>query len=295
MLTERCNLTCGHCGCWRQPGPELDEPTAAAYAGEMIRAGVLAVSFCGGEVLLRADLGDLLRRFERAGMVTRVTTNGALVPDRLDDLRHATTLKVSVDGPAAVHDRLRGAGSHAAALAAVEAARSTGLEVQLNTVLGAPLLPHLRDHLRDARHLGVSATFQPPEDRGEGLADLSPEPANLRLAISHLLALRGAGDPVVGNSPGTLALLARWPDPPALDCHAGRRFCRVLADGHVVACDRPQAPHALPAETPSGFIAGVQRLQRAGPCAGCWRNNTLEINRLLGARTDALGAVRRWL
>ncbi len=294
VLTERCNLTCGHCACWREPSAELDAAEADGYAREMVAAGALAVSLCGGEVLLREDLGRLLQRFARAGLVTRVTTNGLLVPDRLAELRAATALKVSVDGPRAVHDQLRGEGSHGAALTAVEAARGAGIPVQVNTVLSAPLLPHLADHLDEMHQLGVSVTFQPPEDRGGDARDLAPEPAALRLAVSQLLAVRGAGHRVIGNSPGTLALLVSWPAPPVIDCHAGHRFCRVQADGRVVACDRPQAPVQAPATPPGSFSEGVRALRRAGPCAGCWRNNTLEINRLLDGQFDALDAVSRW-
>jgi len=296
MLTERCNLSCGHCACWREPSEELSAAQAASYAAEMVREGVLAVSLCGGEVLLRDDLGDLLRRLDRAGVATRVTTNGLRVPDRLDALRTVTSLKVSVDGPRAIHDSLRGDGSHGAAMDAAAAARSAGIPVQLNTLLCAPVLPHLDEHLDDARRLGTSVTFQAPEDRGAGLGDLAPGPADLRLAVSRLLALRSTGDAVIGNSAGTLAWLSRWPDTPAVDCHAGRRFCRVLADGRVAACDHEHAPQAPPPPgPPSGFTAGYELLRRAGPCAGCWRNNTLEINRLLGGQFDALDAVSRWL
>ena len=295
-VTERCNLRCRHCSHWRDPAPELTSAQAASYAGEMVRSGVLAVSLCGGEVLLREDLGSLLRSLGNAGITTRVTTNGLAVPQRLDDLRPVDRIKVSVDGPATVHDELRGSGSHDAAVAAVDAARGAGIPVQINTVLCAPVLRHLDEHLDDARTLGVSVTFQALEDRGGDLTALMPDPADLRCGVSRILAVRSAGDAVIGNSAGTLARLARWPDSPAIDCHAGHRFCRVLADGHVVACDRPQAPAPMPPAPPSpGFADGCQPLRRAGPCSGCWRNNTLEINRLLGGQFDALDAVGRWL
>jgi len=228
-------------------------------------------------------------------VVTRVTSNGLLVPARLADLRHATSLKISVDGPEDVHDGLRGRGSHRAARDAVVAAQGAGIPAQLNAVLSAPLLPKLDRLLADARALGVSVTFQLPEDRGAGVDELAPAPAELRLAISRLLALRAAADPVVGNSPGTLAMLARWPDPPTVDCHAGLRFCRVLAGGRVVACDRPQAPPASVPVPDSGCSAGFAALRKAGACTGCWRNNTLEINRLLGGQFDSLAAVGRWI
>ncbi len=300
MLTDRCDYRCAHCGCWSAPRPELSAAAAERHAREMIRGGVLAVSFCGGEVLLRDDLGSLLRRFRRAGVITRVTSNGSQVPARIDALRHATGLKISLDGPPDLQDRVRGDGAHRAVVEALRAAAGAGIPTQLNTVLSRELVSRLDEHLEGVGRLGASVNFQPPERREgadpEAVAAARPAPRELARAVARLESLRRSGDPRIGNSAGTLAWLARWPVQPPLDCHAGARFCRVLADGRVVACDRPQAPGAgVQAQPTDGFAAGVAHLERAGRCVGCWRNNTMEINRLLSGSADAWSAVRRWL
>lgn len=299
MLTERCNYRCALCGCWSSDSAELSPNQARSYADEMIGGGVLAVSFCGGEVLLRDDLGALLRRLRRAGVTTRVTSNGQLVPARIEQLRHASGLKLSLDGPADLHDRIRGAGAHRAVADAVAAARAAGIPTQLNTVLSRELVERIDEHLGDVDRFGASVTFQPPERRAGAEPDAAgaafPDPAAFAMAVRRLQQLRAGGDRRIANSPGTLARLAGWPSQEPIDCHAGSRFCRILADGRVVACDRPQAPHPPQVDVPAGFAAGVARLRHAGTCPGCWRNNTMEINRLLGGAPDAWTAVRRWL
>lgn len=302
-LTFRCNYRCGHCGYWREQGAELTADRALDHARQMVRAGVWGVSLCGGEVLLRPELGQILEILHRGGVVTRVTTNGRLVPQRLDDLRWISRLKLSLDGPPEVHDLVRGPGAFADLQAALAAARRAGIPVQLNSVLGRPLLERLDEHLQTVARLGASVTFQPPERRPgaapKALDELLPTPGQMSRAVDRLAALRRAGDRRVGNSAGTLAYIKTWPEPAPVDCHAGRRFCRIMPDGRVLACDRPQAPAVIQAANERqstvepGFTNGIVGLRRAGTCAGCWRNNTIEINRALSGAQGAVRAVLR--
>ncbi len=303
MLTEACNYTCDHCGCWRDPPAELDARQARAYAHDMVAAGVVAVSLCGGEVTLRKDLGQLLRILHAGGVSTRITSNGRLVPRRIDDLRTLSRLKLSLDGPPDLHDDIRGPGAFDAVVAALHAARAAGIPTQLNTVLHTRLLPRLEQTLDLVGSLDATVTFNPLEIRhdiaADGVEAAAPDPALHRAAVQSLIDRKRAGDRRIANSPGTLQVMLDWPTLPPVDCAAGRWFCRVTADGRVVACDRDYAPHPpgpaiSPADAP-GFAAGLASLRRAGRCQqGCWRNNTIEINRGLAGAVDALTVMGRW-
>lgn len=300
MLIEACNYTCAHCGCWRESPAALSEEQALRYAREMVQVGVLAVSLCGGEVTLRRDLGDILATLHRGGITTRITSNGRLVPRRIGELRGLSRLKLSLDGPPDLHDQVRGEGAFTAVLAALEAARGAGIPTELNCVLTRGLVDRLEETLDLVGRLGQRVTFNPLETRheaaGPGVLAASPDPAALRLAVDRLLALRAAGDRRIANSPGTLRVMRGWPHLEPVDCSAGRWFCRVLVDGRVAACDRAYAPVPPPPPgQPPGFAAQVARLRRAGLCQeGCWRNNTIEVNRGVAGRIDALGVMRRW-
>jgi len=291
-LTERCNQRCAHCGYWRDPGPETSAQQAERIARELVATGVLGVSLCGGEVLLRDDLGALISILARGGLLTRLTTNGRLVPERIEELAELDAVKFSLDGPRGVHDRLRGDGSFDAVMAGIEAVRRTGLHAQVNTLLSGPLLEHLEEHLRQVRRLGLSVTFQPPEVRHPeaeaAVLALQPDPAAFRAALADLQQRKRSGDDRIGNSSGVLAAMERWPDAQETTCQAGRWFARILSDGRIVACDRS---HASLAYVP------VDRgtLPRPTRCDGCWQNNTLELNRALGGSVDSLRAALRWL
>ena len=299
-LTERCNYTCDHCGCWRVPDPELSEDDSLRYAREMVQAGVVAVNLCGGEVLLRPDVGAVVHTLASAGVIVRITSNGALVRRKLDELRPLSCLKLSLDGPPDLHDEVRGAGAFDVLVDAMEAARSVGIPVMVNSVLTAAVCERLDELLDVVGRLEAPATFNPIELRHDeartGVDAATPTPAAMAGAVAKLQRLQRDGDPRVGNSAGTLQYMATWPDIGAVDCRAGQRFFRVLSDGRVVACDRPYAPHPPPPvrAAPTGFLAGVDRLSRAGECVGCWRNNTVELNRALSGSLGAAGSLVSW-
>lgn len=296
-ITERCNYRCRFCGCWRDPGDEVTESEAMQCASEMVEHGVLAVSLSGGEVLLRQDVGRIIHLLSAEGVITRVTTNGSLLPERIGDLGGVSAIKMSLDGPPEVHDDLRGEGSFDEIATAVEAARGAGIEVQLNSVLTRHLVGRIDEHLDVVARLGSRVTFQVPEQRGADrkvLEDLGPAPDEMKRVLAMLGKLAKAGDRRIGNSPGTLEYMSRWPDRDQVDCHAGRVFCRVMADGRVMACDRDYAPcETPPPGTVTGFGRVVASMRKAGWCRGCWRNNTIEINRALGGAADAIRAVRK--
>ncbi|MCP4872110.1 MAG: radical SAM protein [Proteobacteria bacterium] len=299
-LTERCNYTCDHCGCWRVPGDELPPDVALQYAREMVEAGVVAVNLCGGEVLLRPDLGDVIRTLADAGIVVRVTTNGSMVPRRIAELRPLSCLKLSLDGPPDLHDAVRGEGAYEALVAAVDAARGADIPVMINTVLTAVVCDRLEEVFATLDTLEATGTFNPIELRhdeaSDGVDAATPTPAAMQAAVGALIERAERDDPRVGNSLGTLRYLRTWPAIEAVDCRAGQRFCRVLSDGRVAACDRSYAPTPPPPPglVPTGFHAGVAALRRAGSCEGCWRNNTIEVNRALSGSLGAVDSLVSW-
>jgi MoaA/NifB/PqqE/SkfB family radical SAM enzyme len=271
-----------------------------ALAREMARSGVVGVSFTGGEVLLREDLGKLIEVLADGGLTVRVTTNGSLVGERIDRLRRASVVKMSLDGPPDLHDSLRDAGAFDAIRDAVDRLTHEGIPVQVNSVLTKMLLERLDEHLEHVRRLGTRVTFQVPEDRpgakDGAIDDIAPDPAALRRGLAILADLASAGDRRIGNSRGTLEYMRSWPEIDPVDCFAGRFFCRVLPDGRVVACDRDYAPTPIPPPgTRDGFVESVKGMRRAGRCRGCFRNNTIEINRALGGGRDALVRLHRLL
>jgi radical SAM protein with 4Fe4S-binding SPASM domain len=138
-ITMKCDQPCEHCGSRAGPARrhELSTEEAFAIAESLARLGTREVTIIGGEAYLRPDVYDIVRKLAGLGMRVTMQTGGrAFTPERARAFRDAglAGLGVSIDGPARVHDRLRGnLGSHAAALHALDSAREVGLALSANT------------------------------------------------------------------------------------------------------------------------------------------------------------------
>jgi hypothetical protein len=129
MVTRLCNLRCGFCRIW-----EMDakgEMTAEEWIRVLERSPrFLWIDLTGGEPTLRPDLREIIAaaiRIHRPWAL-HFPTNGFL-PDRVAPLlehgrRTRLVVTVSIDGPPALHDRMRGVeGSFERALETLQRAR----------------------------------------------------------------------------------------------------------------------------------------------------------------------------
>jgi MoaA/NifB/PqqE/SkfB family radical SAM enzyme len=111
----KCNLACGHCYSWSSPTAPDGLPAKAVVQliADAAGLGYRAVAFSGGEPLIYPGLTEALREAKALGLRTSVTTNGTLLDSpRLAALRDLVTLlAVSLDGPPALHDQIRGSPS----------------------------------------------------------------------------------------------------------------------------------------------------------------------------------------
>lgn len=110
-VTRRCNLDCYYCP-WHSGvndfTGELSTQTWIDILDTLMDRGVRVFVFEGGEPTLRRDLGELLDYVHHHGGKTILATNGF----RPLSMWTPTAFTVSIDGPEAIHDRVRGSGSY---------------------------------------------------------------------------------------------------------------------------------------------------------------------------------------
>ena len=154
FVTRRCDARCDFCfsrGRDAAAGPELTVGEIARLAPTV--GPLLWLSYSGGEPTLREDLTEITGIFAKhcRPVIVLLSTNG-LDPRRTEDAvkgilgaapRSTIVVKLSLDGPPELHDRLRGVpGAHARVLESLGrlrdlAAREPRLEVGVNTVMCA--------------------------------------------------------------------------------------------------------------------------------------------------------------
>jgi MoaA/NifB/PqqE/SkfB family radical SAM enzyme len=113
FLTDNCNLRCVSCGCWRETTHnELGTEEWKDVLRQLARLRIHKVNFTGGEPLIRRDAVELMAFARAVGIRhTHLNTNAILLtPAKLDRVLAAGIrgFNVSVDGPRALHDQIRG-------------------------------------------------------------------------------------------------------------------------------------------------------------------------------------------
>ncbi|HVP27085.1 MAG TPA: radical SAM protein [Candidatus Bathyarchaeia archaeon] len=97
MLTRKCNFRCKGCNVWQeQDAREL--PTEKVKQGLDIlhKLGVMEVVLSGGNPLLRDDIGEIIEYASRF-FITTVYDNGSMAAKKIDALRHADFVAISID------------------------------------------------------------------------------------------------------------------------------------------------------------------------------------------------------
>lgn len=164
-LTTKCNLSCEMCSMWEGRRDGLARETIFDLLSQARELGAHTFTPLGAEIFMRKDTPAILQEAARLGYrKIRIVTNGMLIA------RHAMTLaelpglslNVSIDGPEAVHDSLRGSGKYRAALIGVRAVLARRIPVGLQGILMRPTLA-TAGHLIDlAGKLGLTGvSYQP--------------------------------------------------------------------------------------------------------------------------------------
>jgi radical SAM protein with 4Fe4S-binding SPASM domain len=134
-LTNLCNLRCEMCGQWgpagnvfRQEKAALQEQMGLAELRTVVdqvaafRPGMIYI--WGGEPFLHPDFLDFIAHVCRKGLYCLINTNGTRILETAQELVSIGPqyLRVSLDGPPEIHDRIRGqAGTFDKALAGIKA------------------------------------------------------------------------------------------------------------------------------------------------------------------------------
>jgi len=196
-LTLACNARCLHCGsqAGRARRAELDSPSALSLVEQLAALGCESVTLSGGEPLCRADWPIIARAVTAAGMRAELISNGLLAAAQAEAIAGAGFYGVtlSVDGPARVHDELRGvAGALAQLLAGAAELRRRGVRLGAVTQVNQRNLPHLaevHELLLDHGFEGWQVQLTMAHGRALGQADLCLRPEQLPALEESLLGL----------------------------------------------------------------------------------------------------------
>jgi mycofactocin radical SAM maturase len=286
-LTYACNLACIHClsSSGRRDPRELTTAECKTVIDELERMQVFYVNIGGGEPTVRRDFWELLDYAVAHHVGVKFSTNGSRITPSVASRIAGTDyvdVQVSLDGATAeVNDRVRGPGSYATAIGALENLAAAGCAgFKLSVVVTRENVTQLDAFkaLADAYGAQLRLTRLRPSGRGADVwHQLHPTGSQQRELYEWLLA---HGESVLtGDSFFHLGGYGK--SLPGLNlCGAGRVVCLIDPIGDVYAC--PFVIHdsfrAGNVREPGGFarvwreselFTELREPQHAGACASC--------------------------
>jgi len=269
-LTYGCNLACVHClsSSGRRDPRELTTSELFAVVDELAAMQVFYVNIGGGEPTLRPDFWELLDYCVEAKVGVKFSTNGSRITPAAA-ARVASTdyvdAQISIDGAdAATNDAIRGDGSFALALAAMDHLADAGMRgFKVSVVVTRENLDQLDDFRSLADRFGAQLrlTRLRPSGRGADVWDrLHPTAEQQRQLYSWLIE---RPDVLTGDSFFHLSALGE-PLPGLNLCGAGRVVCLIDPIGDVYAC-----PFVLHEQFKAGSV------RDAGGFTAVWRGSEL--------------------
>ena len=288
-ITNRCNKKCKYCNIWNVNSEELNTKQVLSIIDELSQLGTQMVHFTGGEPLLREDIGVILDYCHKKHILTSINSNGSLVPQRIDELISLNLLGLSLDGPAEVHDYIRGEGAYREVIEAINIAKHKGKEVRMLIVLSQSNLNAIDFLLEKAREFDAPVLFQPATHLllgGDNKNPITPEDREYKRAIIELIAKKRKTK-YIGNSVSGLKFLYYWPNLKRIRCMASFISCRIESDGRLYTCFRNQ----LQGSQIDGRNLSVRAAFSCLPslyCDCCCCASFVEINCLLALKIDTL-------
>lgn len=293
-LLNACNLRCVYCRC---PEVKIDLMTTEQWC-DLIRrlaaVGTMRIKFQGGEPTLRRDFCELAAEAQRVGMVTAVVTNGLEIPKRPALLDHLDEAVFSLDSATpAMHDRLRGSGTHARVVEAIDLTIQRGVGVYLTMVVTRANLSDLEPMLVFCETRGIRMHAQPvlfdrqyydSSVRHLGLTD-----EEMRTMHRQLATWKRQGRPLIFAA-RTYEGALRWPDYTVMTtrsegestCMAGKFYIHIEPNGDVLPCKLHGATFAPKNVLTDGFEAALRHAQRhdCGDCFATFLSERKDLFRL---------------
>jgi MoaA/NifB/PqqE/SkfB family radical SAM enzyme len=258
-LTLACDLRCTHCGS-RAGEPrtgELSTVEALSLVDQLAELECELVTLSGGEPLLRDDWDVIGRACADRGMKVNLVTNGVTVDAAV--ARRAVeagfcNVAVSLDGPEAVHDAVRGRGNFARSCEGLRALKAAGMSTAVMTTIHRSTIDHLAETRRVALDVGAAMwRLQLGKPMGclegsdtvapERLLDLIPwlaamkREGGLHVAVGDSLGYYGPHDRTLRGW-GWRGRQERW-----AGCQAGRFALGLESDGGLKGCLSIQGWH----------------------------------------------------
>lgn len=229
------------------------EETLKAWSESYDMVFTPSFNITGGEPFLRQDIFEILAELGGRGFDLYLLSNGTLIDGKkalkLSELG-IKGVQISMEGPEAVHDAIRGKGSYKASLRGITHLLDAGVKVTMNVTLSGLNVDRFSDLVGLAYFLGVPRlgfSRLVPSGRGAALLDRMLKKEDIENAYGKIFPLARDGLEIVTGDPVASQMsVSRYAedagDFPRGGCAAGVSGLTFLPDGTIIPCRRLHIP-----------------------------------------------------
>lgn len=252
VVNSRCNLKCSYCfGKYSSKNHrEFTTDELVSIIDGFHAMGTRYMLVHGGESLLRDDVGFIIDYIKDKNMYAGLVTNGFLFGKRVDALRNADVICVSLDGSEENNDRNRGKGSYATAINAIRLAKRNKFKLRVQATLTRHTMGDIGFMANLAREVGFFLEFSLLYKADELPRDIVMTDEEIKGALKSIIDYKKKGYPIFPSF-AVLNNALFWPfayDKPRLNeaelrghkklipCRYSRNKVIMDSDGCVYPC-----------------------------------------------------------
>lgn len=277
--TVRCNADCRFCDYRRSNANAREIGELGSYLPIISFLNPIAVSFAGGEPLLRTGLEALVQETKSAKVpFVEITTNGStLTLERYCSLSEAGAdrINISLDFPDERHDESRKIpGLYSKIMEFLKDAKKEkrGAKIGLNTIYMKENIDALPGMLQLAAEYHLTINLM-PYIRTSAYDTHAMTLDEKKKAAITLRQLMGRFGPMFAGSTSYMDSLKKYLENGKVGrCDAGRSFMWVLPDGRMTACNRHEDWTVNLMTQKDAALAAIRSVKKTNDCQRCYSN-----------------------
>lgn len=142
-ISSRCNMNCEFCfSDWRNNREQISTEKAKHVIDVLIDNGLKAINLTGGDPLVRDDIIEIIKYCKDKGLMTIISTNGILLPQKEDVLNYIDAINLPLDSfDPMIHNKMRPCAlenhhEHVLKLVDYISSKYPKVKIKINTMVG---------------------------------------------------------------------------------------------------------------------------------------------------------------
>lgn len=300
LVAGNCNLCCPFCLSWRRNLPQMGGEEWKKFFSDLGQwLPGRHISLSGGEPLLHPDIDTIAKSAVDAGLLGVLCTSGSNFS--VETVRQIASwnlegITISLDGPANVHDKLRGMeGLYDKIIGFIDYLKELSPEIKITTtsVIAQSTLPTLKKLTEmllekpQVNHVSFQAVTAQSDGKKDGTAPIAPPhfPGSESASrfLDWLLDI-SADNPKIKNSTRQIAVWKTYFESPMQvrtlmpHCHIGHYTLTVSPNGEVFLCDYFHGVGNVKTDHVREIWEGVEATKRRADMKTCTHSCNTLIN-----------------